>query len=34
MKKYMGECKFLFLMMAVITRMFSSKETMPRMRKT
>lgn len=34
MKKYMGECRFLFFTIAVMTKMFSSKEMMPRIRKT
>lgn len=33
-KKYMGECRFLFFAMAQMTRMFSSRLTMPRMRNT
>lgn len=33
-KKYMGEWRFLFFTMAVMTRMFSSREMMPRIRKT
>lgn len=33
-KKYMGECRFLFFTIAVMTRMFSSKEMIPRIRKT
>ena len=33
-KKYMGECRFLFLAIAAITRMFSSRLTMPSVRNT
>lgn len=33
-KKYMGECRFLFFTIAVMTRMFSSREMIPRIRKT
>lgn len=33
-KKYMGEWRFLFFTMAVMTRMFSSREMIPRIRKT
>lgn len=30
----MGECRFLFFTIAVMTRMFSNREMMPRVRKT
>lgn len=33
-KKYMGECKFLFLTIAHITKMFSRRLMMPRVRNT
>ena len=33
-KKYIGECRFLFFTMAAITRMFSSRLMMPRIRNT
>ncbi len=33
-KKYMGEWRFLFFTMAQMTRMFSSRLTIPRMRNT
>lgn len=33
-KKYMGECKFLFLTIAHITKIFSRRLTMPRVRNT
>ena len=34
MKKYMGECRFLFLAMATITRIFSNKLMTPRVTNT
>jgi hypothetical protein len=34
MKKYIGECKFLFLAIATITRMFSNKLMTPRVTNT